>query len=167
VSNNAEQKSYNKNMKWLKMKKSIIPFIAGMVSMLILVVVSSYVAMEREEWVSPKLEGSMRDVEEIKRVVARKYFLTSILTFPRRVILGRTGLIAGGISNIKVVGDWATIEAGPVDRYTCYFYAAGPGLRIYRKINGVWQTAKDRSEYENWIKEAPESLVSPEVKKLL
>lgn len=135
--------------------------------MLAAVIGLSYVAMERTERVSPNSQGAERDVDEIKRVVARKYFFASLQSFPRRLVQGEASAPFGGISKIEVEGDWALVEGGPVDRYTCYPYAVGPGLRIYRKINGVWQTAKDRAEYEVWVRDAPELLVPPDVKKIL
>jgi hypothetical protein len=149
----------------LKKKYTLLTFLLGALFMLGIIVAGSYIAMEREEWVYTN--SPTREVDEINRILARENFIESLLTFPKRVIKGSVGTTAGGIYNIRVEDDWATVEGGPVDRYTCKFWPAGPGIQIYRKIHGEWQTINNRGEYEMWIKEVPETLVSPQAKNFL
>lgn len=136
--------------------------------MLALIVAGSYIAMEREEWVSAGFRESERDIKEIKRVIARRNFLKDLLTFPQRIVKGNIGNVGRtGIVELEIEGEWAVVGGLPVDRYTCYFYDAGGGLEIFRKVNGNWRATLNRNEQEAWLKEVPDSLVSPQAKELL
>lgn len=79
----------------------------------------------------------------------------------------RTATTNTGIVSIDIEDEWAVVETQPIDPKTGKFLDAGPGLHIFRKINGRWRRAMDQSTVNAWLEEIPESLLSPEVKEWL
>ena len=79
----------------------------------------------------------------------------------------RTATTNTGIVSIDIEDEWAVVETQTINPKTGEFLDAGPGLHIFRKINGRWHRAMDQSTVNAWLEEIPESLLSPEVKRWL
>lgn len=149
-----------------KKKSTFFAFLLGSVFMLAIIISGSYVAMVREERVY--IKSGYGDEGEINMIYARENLFRNLLTFPRRIFKVRSSDFGTlHVGSIKVQGDWATVGVAGADRYTCRVHDAGPGLRIVRKIDGVWQNAKNSDENRDWIDEVPETLVDPSVKEIL
>lgn len=63
--------------------------------------------------------------------------------------------------------DWAIAEVNEFDQETGEIVGTHPGLMIFRKIEDEWKPAFDRTLYEDWLWQLPESLIPYELKILL
>ena len=84
-----------------------------------------------------------------------------------RLGFARTITSNTGIVSIEIEGEWGVVETLPLDPITGEFLDAGPGILIFRKINGQWYRATDRQILNAWLEEIPESILAPEAKDLL
>lgn len=67
--------------------------------------------------------------------------------------------------NIKVEGEWATVEATAVDIQTGEYTVGEGTIVLLRKTNGEWEAAyPGTGRYKEWLKEVPETLVPSDLK---
>jgi hypothetical protein len=69
---------------------------------------------------------------------------------------------------VELEGEWATVEFGAVYLDTGEPVPAGPGLMIFKKIDGRWQGAQSGTDaYKTWLDQIPDTLISPGTKDYL
>lgn len=72
------------------------------------------------------------------------------------------------ITSLEIEGDWAVVEYGGVYVETGEPVPAGPGLMILKRQDSRWYPADlGSSQFEEWIGEVPEGLLSRDTKEYL
>lgn len=74
---------------------------------------------------------------------------------------GRSAMV-----ELNIEGQWAVGDIHPVDPTTGKLIDAGPGIAIFKKINGKWTVIQGSDKnYNQVLDEVPETLMSHEVKR--